>query len=109
MTDSPVVPVDAWSRLRRGFTAIGILGLVLVGASCVMFSVALSQGIHCPHCDRQQLGDRYSWWAAYFNMKDLLWIVGGAGGLASLVAAKRRRWGAIALGLGAMLLLMTPT
>ena len=87
---------------------VGVAALVLVVASLVMFGVALSQGVHCPHCDRQRLGDDYAYWAGFFKVKDYLLALGGTGGLIAVLAARIRLWGAIALAIALLSIIVAP-
>lgn len=100
--------VGRFEKARGVLTNVGLVGMLLVVLAAVFFSIALSQGVHCPECDKRNLGDRYAWWAGYFLVKDVLWVAGGLAGLLSVLVAARKRWGAIALALALALLASTP-
>lgn len=93
---------------RRTFTWAGAVGLVLVLVSVAMFSIALSNGVHCPHCDAQQLGERFAWWASYFEVKDFVALASVPFSLAGAALAERRRWGVLGLLVAAIALAVTP-
>lgn len=97
-----------WPRLRGAFTKLGMVSLAAVVASVILYCIALSQGVHCLHCDRFKLGDRYAWWDGYFTVMGIIWCAGAAGGLGSLLLAKRRRWGAVAFGLAMVAVTLMP-
>lgn len=94
--------------LRKAFTVLGIASLSSVVFSTLMFCYALSAGVHCPQCDRLQLGDSFSYWESFFNLQYSLLFIGGLVGLLSLVGAKQRKYALFAVGLAALRLLFMP-
>jgi hypothetical protein len=90
------------------FTWAGVLGLALVVVSIAMFSIALANGIHCPHCDAQQLGERLAWWASYFAAKDVIGLASLPFSLTGVALGARRRWGLLGLVMGVLAVTITP-
>lgn len=109
-TPQPTAPPAAavGRRWRRAFTWAGVLGLALVAVSVAMLSIGLANGIHCPHCDAQQLGERYAWWASYFAVKDVIGLASLPFSLASVALAEHRRWGLLGLVAGVLAVTITP-
>jgi len=68
---------------RRLSLGLGIGALLAVIACVLMREWAARQGVHCPDCDRRELGASLGWWQGYFR---ITWILLGSGGLASVAA-----------------------
>lgn len=98
-------PPPAARPWRRWFTRAGVLGLVVGLASVAMFVIALSNGVHCPHCDAHELGERLAWWERWFDVKDALWLVSAPASLAGAVLGERRRAGVVGLAIATLGLL----
>lgn len=107
-TEPPPPTAGGRRSWRRWFTWAGALGLVLVLSSVAMFSIALSNGIHCPHCDAQELGPRLGWWERYFEVKDALWLASVPGSLSGALLGQRRRWGVLGVVVALVALVVTP-
>ena len=97
-----------WPALRSLATYVGAAGLGLVLASVAMMLFAGLQGVHCPECDRLLLGSDYGRWATYFRAKDALLVLGALAALAVVPFATRRRYGALAIALALVAILLTP-
>jgi hypothetical protein len=90
------------SGAARRCTTLGVTSLLMVVAAIVLMETALACGVHCPHCNRAELGARYEFWSYYFLARDLLVGIGFVTALATLPWAYNRYY-----ALGAILLTFT--
>jgi hypothetical protein len=93
---------------RKVLTWTGAAGIVLVAVSIEMLFWAIGQGVHCPQCDRSQLGTEYAWWATYFDVRGGTLLAGMAGGVVGALGGARRWPGIAAMLLAGVALGITP-
>jgi len=94
---SDPTPSDAPAEAGKGWglrsTQVGLFGFGVLALAFALTAYSLSQGVHCPDCDRNHLTDaQFAFWEHYFLAKDGVYLAATVLLAAAIPLAKPRRW-----------------